>query len=132
MNLSKSLFDEKFCCPECKKIYKYKKSLNRHTNFCHKKQKLYCTDCESIFYTKKGLHIHLNKFHNKFFQCTLCNFTTNLKRNLNQHKTIHKPSKIYNCILCSFYTNSKSNLNRHTKTKHVSKKFFIKCPVRSL
>ena len=66
-----------------------------------------------------GINIILERKHDqKQFQCKLCDFRTNHKSNIWQHKRMeHSDFKVV-CDQCGYMTKVESDFNRHFKAKH--------------
>ena len=50
----------------------------------------------------------------------MCDFTTNAKYTLRNHKESHHEGKRYYCDKCDFFALYKTSLNRHIKNRHVN------------
>ena len=80
---------EDFKCLSCKKIFKYKSSLNLHIKTLHMKIKNYkCEVCDETFSQKHHLNGHQIAIHNKGqeFKYDLCQKVYSRKYHLKEHK----------------------------------------------
>ncbi|XP_044736748.1 zinc finger protein 425-like [Chrysoperla carnea] len=87
-----------FSCNICSKIYKYRRSLQRHQKYeCGKSPSFQCPYCEYACHVKANLKQHVICRHSgksPSFQCPYCEYVCPLKSNLKMHVAC-RHSKIY-------------------------------------
>ena len=80
------------------------------------------------------LRNHIAKLHDKIksLECTICDKTFYLQRNLNRHIKIHDDKssnkKMYQCDLCNKIFKKENYIEFHKKTVHEKQKMF-KCDI---
>ena len=84
--------DGQFCCRECPKVFKSKRSVEEHDQIVHKKKRM--------------------------FICELCQKTFTRYNSLKQHKKIHMQTSEYICSNCGKQFNEKRNLQNHLLKTH--------------
>ena len=84
--------DGQFCCRECPKVFKSKRSVEEHDQIVHKKKRT--------------------------FICELCQKTFTRYNSLKQHKKIHMQTSQYICSNCGKQFNEKRNLQNHLLKTH--------------
>ena len=68
------------------------------------------------------------RYDQKQYQCDQCNFRTNRKCNIYNHKRMEHTDYMLLCEYCGYTTNDESNLNSHVRAKHTCKWIFVvKC-----
>lgn len=91
-----------------------------------------CNHCTMRFAKLINLYKHLYSQHKSLmpdpgasdFQCVVCEFRTNNKKNLLVHMRKHNmqdqtpPSHVYSCVLCRYINPRRKNLFQHMKKKH--------------
>ena len=91
-----------------------------------------CNHCTMRFAKLINLYKHLYSQHKSLmpdpnssdFQCVVCEFRTNNKKNLLVHMRKHNmqdqtpPSHVYSCVLCRYINPRRRNLFQHMKKKH--------------
>ena len=122
-------------CLLCKKRFKLKSSLLKHTNMIHRGEIIHkCEHCEEKFgtLTKLKKHEALHKVNFTLYKCGkchqnfqkmphLCNFLKcdfceeifHFQDNLNQHLQSVHPDKTIFCDFCAFTTYTKEDLKIH-------------------
>ncbi|KAG8224669.1 hypothetical protein J437_LFUL005111 [Ladona fulva] len=80
-----------FRCEFCSRLFKHKRSRDRHIKLHTGDRKYRCTQCESAFSRSDHLKIHMKTHDNqKPFQCTVCNRGYNTAAALTSHMQSHK------------------------------------------
>lgn len=91
-----------------------------------------CNYCSMKFAKLINLYKHLYAQHKQVmpdegpndFQCVVCDFRTNNKKNLLVHMRKHNmqdhspPTHVYSCVLCRYINPRRRNLFQHMKKKH--------------
>ncbi|KAK3583968.1 hypothetical protein CHS0354_033762 [Potamilus streckersoni] len=91
-----------------------------------------CNHCTMKFVKLINLYKHLYTQHKQVmpnpdgqeYQCVVCDFRTNNKKNLLVHMRKHNiqdqtpPSHVYSCVLCRYMNPRRRNLFQHMKKKH--------------
>ena len=108
-------------CDKCDFVSHYQFNLKRHMSKTHLKLKIYsCPDQDCSFKTqnKRILLVH-SKSHKKNknpqFNCSLCDFVSEKKKEFLFHKEIHPSLKVKNCSKCSYKATSNYVLKVHEK-----------------
>ena len=57
------------------------------------------------------------------FSCDMCEFTTNARYTLRNHKESHHEGRRFYCERCDFSALYKTSLNRHVRRRHLSVPF---------
>lgn len=80
-----------FRCDFCHRLFKHKRSRDRHVKLHTGDRKYRCPHCEAAFSRSDHLKIHLKTHDNaKPFQCTICNRGYNTAAALTSHMQNHK------------------------------------------
>ncbi|CAL1284106.1 unnamed protein product [Larinioides sclopetarius] len=80
-----------FRCDYCQRLFKHKRSRDRHVKLHTGDRKYRCTQCESAFSRSDHLKIHMKTHDNgKPYQCTVCNRGYNTAAALSSHMQNHK------------------------------------------
>uniref|UniRef100_A0A336LY32 CSON005564 protein n=1 Tax=Culicoides sonorensis TaxID=179676 RepID=A0A336LY32_CULSO len=80
-----------FQCEYCKRLFKHKRSRDRHTKLHTGDRRYKCLHCEAAFSRSDHLKIHMKTHDNqKPFQCTVCNRGYNTAAALTSHMQNHK------------------------------------------
>lgn len=91
-----------------------------------------CNYCSMKFAKLINLYKHLYAQHKQImpeegpndYQCVVCDFRTNSKKNLLVHMRKHNmqdhspPTHVYSCVLCRYMNPRRRNLFQHMKKKH--------------
>lgn len=91
-----------------------------------------CNYCSMKFAKLINLYKHLYAQHKQVmpdegpndYQCVVCDFRTNSKKNLLVHMRKHNmqdhspPTHVYSCVLCRYINPRRRNLFQHMKKKH--------------
>lgn len=87
-----------------------------------------CNICHRKFVSKKCLQVHIQVVHgnHKPFTCTMCEYTTARKAQLELHMRTHTQEKPFKCDVCSYASTDHNSLRRH-KMRHTGQKPY-KCP----
>uniref|UniRef100_T1GA93 C2H2-type domain-containing protein n=1 Tax=Megaselia scalaris TaxID=36166 RepID=T1GA93_MEGSC len=80
-----------FKCEYCARLFKHKRSRDRHTKLHTGDRRYRCPHCEAAFSRSDHLKIHMKTHDNqKPFQCTICNRGYNTAAALTSHMQNHK------------------------------------------
>ena len=80
-----------FKCDYCQRLFKHKRSRDRHVKLHTGDRKYRCTQCEAAFSRSDHLKIHLKTHDNaKPYQCAVCNRGYNTAAALTSHMQNHK------------------------------------------
>ena len=85
----------------------------------HAKENL-CEECGELFSTASTLETHVKSTHQLSFKCEQCNKTLTCRKNLLRHVREQHEAQRFSCPHCNYNTNRKYQLNEHKKT-HVVK-----------
>ena len=108
------------------------KSPFEQADYSSKDRIFACNHCTMRFAKLINLYKHLYSQHKSLmpdpsandFQCVVCEFRTNNKKNLLVHMRKHNmqdqtpPSHVYSCVLCRYINPRRKNLFQHMKKKH--------------
>ena len=91
-----------------------------------------CDECEftihavneHLGYMKMQQHIR-SKHEGLLYTCDVCEFNTQYKTNLDQHKYVHS-AKTFKCVSCQYIASTKRALTRHIQNIHFEKNFHCK------
>lgn len=80
-----------FNCDYCQRLFKHKRSRDRHVKLHTGDRRYRCSHCESAFSRSDHLKIHMKTHdHLKPFQCSVCNRGYNTAAALTSHMQNHK------------------------------------------
>lgn len=83
-----------FRCDYCQRLFKHKRSRDRHVKLHTGDRKYRCTQCESAFSRSDHLKIHMKTHDNgKPYQCAVCNRGYNTAAALSSHMQNHKKAE---------------------------------------
>ena len=104
-----------FHCPQCRYVTDRKNNLKRHIATMHQDcgKPLEC--CEIHFKSKAALRDHVMMFHRAGYKCRFCGRNFCRKALLKRHLAVHNGQKDFICSVCDYATSHKSNLERHKK-----------------
>ncbi|XP_023231301.1 zinc finger protein 423-like [Centruroides sculpturatus] len=107
---------------DLQRLFKHKRSRDRHIKLHTGDRKYRCPHCESAFSRSDHLKIHLKTHDNaKPFQCTVCNRGYNTAAALTSHMQNHKKESQaghspFRCLQCSASFTSSRDLQHHINT----------------
>ncbi|CAF4792951.1 unnamed protein product [Pieris macdunnoughi] len=117
-----------FRCEFCARLFKHKRSRDRHVKLHTGDRKYRCAHCESAFSRSDHLKIHMKTHDNqKPFQCTVCNRGYNTAAALTSHMQGHKRDRdgrevdrkrALRCIRCGETFRRPDMLQAHMTTAH--------------
>ena len=110
------------------------RELAKHYNELHiGTKRLKCDQCEYTTNLKKQLEIHIDGTHNgKLYYCELCNFKTAWSNYLKIHTNSKHLKKSIKCSQCDFEHPWKIVINEHERTVHNGRKHKFKKKIVSL
>ena len=88
----------------------------RCTQLLSKEKQFKCGDCGKEYTHKKDLLNHMEEHLERQTECEVCHRSFKAS-SVAKHVSACKGKKFY-CTLCNYNTGYKSNLNKHKKTKH--------------
>ena len=103
----------KFKCTVCEAMFPFRSSMESHmlTHSTEKKHTCSQKGCTKSFYSKGDLTKHSKVHLNTAWKCSLCDYTSNDKRNLKARK--HSLLKRYMCRSCMKLFKYHTQLKRH-------------------
>ncbi|CAH2050431.1 unnamed protein product, partial [Iphiclides podalirius] len=117
-----------FRCEFCSRLFKHKRSRDRHVKLHTGDRKYRCAHCESAFSRSDHLKIHMKTHDNqKPFQCTVCNRGYNTAAALTSHMQGHKRDRegrdpdrrrALRCLQCGDAFRRPEMLQAHMATTH--------------
>ena len=117
----------KFKCEQCDYETRITQNSKMHKLYKHGERKIMCDQCHKKFFTNSHLKEHIKGVHGKGEQCSLCDFKTTCKRNIEKHIAITHFPKSLLCSECSFTTSDQSMLKAHINRLHTAKEDWPKC-----
>ena len=115
-------------CSICEKTFDRTKQLRNHIAAVHKTKK--CPTCNQTF-KLGGYRVHLIKC--KTLSCSFCDFETNIKKLLTEHKYKNHKNQIHNyrkekhyCKVCNYSSYRQKSVSKHAYSVHVAK---IECDI---
>lgn len=120
-----------YSCPQCTSKFVKRESMRTHIAHVHeKKLSNLCSFCGKNFMSKTYLRNHIAFVHEgkepqKFF-CTMCEYSSNQKGNLQKHFEYHHEDRTFQCPTCGEEFKSEHKLDGHIAVVHDRSKLF-KC-----
>uniref|UniRef100_A0A0L8GNJ1 C2H2-type domain-containing protein n=2 Tax=Octopus bimaculoides TaxID=37653 RepID=A0A0L8GNJ1_OCTBM len=104
-----------FPCPQCRYTTDRRNNLKRHMLTMHQACSKLLECCGILFTTKASLREHAMIFHYHGYTCFYCGRRFCRKALLKRHLSVHNGQKDFVCSVCDYATSHKSNLERHRK-----------------
>lgn len=104
-----------FPCPQCRYTTDRRNNLKRHMLTMHQTCTKTLECCGILFATKASLREHAMIFHYHGYTCYYCGRRFCRKALLKRHLSVHNGQKDFVCSVCDYATSHKSNLERHRK-----------------
>ncbi len=104
-----------FRCSQCRYMTDRKNNLKRHVSTMHQDCGKTLECCDIIFKSKAALRDHVLLFHRTGYKCRYCGRNFCRKALLKRHLAVHNGQKDFICSICDYATSHKSNLERHKK-----------------
>lgn len=104
-----------FPCPQCRYTTDRRNNLKRHMLTMHQTCSKTLECCGIVFATKASLREHAMIFHYHGYTCYYCGRRFCRKALLKRHLSVHNGQKDFVCSVCDYATSHKSNLERHRK-----------------
>ena len=104
-----------FTCTTCNKSFVFNSKLQQHRRV-HIKQKLYCCfhrGCLKCYKHPEDLNRHAASHFIKKLECPLCDYSTDQRRLLKHHSTVHQNTPCYTCKRCGAGFKHYIQLYRH-------------------
>ncbi|VDH93493.1 Hypothetical predicted protein [Mytilus galloprovincialis] len=110
-----SLGRKLFPCPQCRYTTDRRNNLKRHMLTMHQTCSKLLECCGILFNTKASLREHAMIFHYHGYTCFYCGRRFCRKALLKRHLSVHNGQKDFVCTICDYATSHKSNLERHRR-----------------
>ena len=110
-----------YLCEECGEQFSKAWSLERHVKRVHKLN-LRCEHCEFETEDKQAYTIHKKHHTQEYVQCDRCKKNLKSRKSLLRHKREQHESQRFSCPHCNYRTNRKYQLSEHKKTHQKKKK----------
>ncbi|XP_076453645.1 uncharacterized protein LOC143288873 isoform X2 [Babylonia areolata] len=104
-----------FPCPQCRYTTDRRNNLKRHMLTMHQLSAKLLECCGVLFHTKAALREHALVFHYHGYSCFYCGRRFCRKALLKRHLAVHSGQKEFLCTVCDYATSHKSNLERHRR-----------------
>ncbi|ESP04947.1 hypothetical protein LOTGIDRAFT_97874, partial [Lottia gigantea] len=104
-----------FPCSQCRYTTDRRNNLKRHMLTMHQASSKLLECCGILFTTKASLREHAMIFHYHGYTCFYCGRRFCRKALLKRHLSVHNGQKDFVCTVCDYATSHKSNLERHRK-----------------
>ena len=114
-------------CEKCDYETLFKDSFRKHILYKHGEREIMCDQCHKKYFTKSHLKEHIEGAHGKGEQCSLCDFKTTRKRNIEKHIAMAHFPKSLLCSECSYTTSDQTMLKTHINRLHIAKEDWPKC-----
>lgn len=120
-----------YCCNECSKKFRFKKSFEEHLENEHSKLpgSVACKKCHVTCPNESILQEHVSKFHERdLYLCPTCNKEfvrrSHVVRHMAQSGCDGKATTIFPCEMCDAKFTRKDNLVVHLRSQHILRKTF--------
>ncbi|KAK3605613.1 hypothetical protein CHS0354_027278 [Potamilus streckersoni] len=104
-----------FPCLHCRYTTDRRNNLKRHMLTMHQTCSKVLECCGILFATKASLREHAAIFHYHGYTCFYCGRRFCRKALLKRHLSVHNGQKDFVCSICNYATSHKSNLERHQR-----------------
>ena len=112
--------EQRYQCDVCEFTSHFESELKAHKIVHRKTPTFKCMykDCGKRFMRKWELTVHFKKHARKEYTCETCDFSTNLEKQLKEHKRKHSDDCAYRCKICNMGFHYQSGLKRHRDGEH--------------
>ena len=108
-----------FKCPICPATSLRRRDLRVHTRKFHcSEEPLLCKKCGTTIPDRYHLNEHMKKHMVKYLICSICSYSCNNERRMEEHALIHKGSTPFACDVCDRKFRTKQHLKRHQNMNH--------------
>ena len=104
-----------YVCDECKEGFAFKSELKFHHTVHCKVHSFHCMakDCEKSYKSSNELNKHAQKHLSVTWDCSVCDYSTDDRRNLRAHRKKHLKVGSHKCIPCNKNFHYYMQLKRH-------------------
>ena len=115
-----SHYEMKYHCDSCEFHCHFASELKKHKITHHTNPSFQCMhkNCSRWFMRKADLVVHVETHKKNKFQCSKCDFDTNLPKYLKEHMKSHSTELPYECKICGMCFMWRSSVRRH-KEKNI-------------
>ena len=110
-----------YLCEECGELFSKAWTLERHVKRVHKLN-LRCEHCTFETEDKQALIIHKKQHTQEYVQCDKCHKSLKCRKSLLRHVREQHETQRFSCPHCNYHTNRKYQLSEHKKTHQKKKK----------
>ena len=112
--------DKRYKCEACNYASHFESELKAHKIIHQKNPAFQCMfkNCGKWFMHKWELTVHIKKHDGKVFKCDMCDFSSNLEKQLKEHQRKHSDDCAYQCKMCNKGFHYQSGLKRHQDHEH--------------
>ena len=110
-------------CEECGEQFSKAWTLERHVKRVHKLN-LRCEHCEFETEDKQAYIIHKKQHTQEYVQCDKCKKNIKSRKSLLRHMREQHETQRFSCPHCNYRTNRKYQLSEHKKTHQKKKKTY--------
>ncbi|KAM9546475.1 uncharacterized protein ACWYII_036801 [Salvelinus alpinus] len=118
--------DRPYMCDTCGHCFAMNCSLRRHMKIHMEERQHGCNECGKRFFHKKSLKNHMDTHKGLVFKCDFCGKCVTTKASLKLHRRIHTGEKSHPCKECDKAFYRESDLIKHTRTHTGEKPFRCK------
>ena len=109
-----------FRCPQCRYITDRKNNLKRHIGTMHQECGKLLECCDIVFPSKASLRDHVMLFHRAGYKCRFCARNFCRKALLKRHLLVHAGHRDFVCTICDFGTNNRDDMDRHKRLHQIN------------
>ena len=107
--------DLPYVCDVCNEGFPFKSKLKFHRTIHRKVSSFHCMakDCGKSYKSSNELNKHAQKHLGVSWDCTECDYSTNVRHNLHAHHKKHLKIGLHRCVACQKNFHFYMQLKRH-------------------